>query len=170
MLCRTILRRASSRRSPGHRQEEGNWNPTRFPHCLTSQTRPHPSPNTHTPSSLWNLTQVKGLREYNLSKNVLYKSDLSKHLITTLKAGTTHYEQLKKKQFLLYSAEKDLKVGDHGYARRQPRAEFEEDELQRAEEDRPCSLCQHYKSQLEQQQQHTARLQREVSPFTGLTT
>lgn len=96
MLCRTILRRASSRRSPGHRQEEGNWNPTRFPHCLTSQTRPHPSPNTHTPSSLWNLTQVKGLREYNLSKNVLYKSDLSKHLITTLKAGTTHYEQLKK--------------------------------------------------------------------------
>ncbi|XP_046733134.1 THAP domain-containing protein 1 isoform X1 [Silurus meridionalis] len=59
-------------------------------------------------------------------------------------------------------AEKDLKVGDHGYARRQPRAELEEDELQRAEEDRPCSLCQHYKTQLEQQQQHTARLQREV--------
>ncbi|MCI4390529.1 hypothetical protein PGIGA_G00123550 [Pangasianodon gigas] len=59
-------------------------------------------------------------------------------------------------------AEKDLKVGDHGYARRQPRAEFEEDELQRAEEERPCSLCQHYKTQLEQQQQHTARLQREV--------
>ncbi|XP_046733136.1 THAP domain-containing protein 2 isoform X2 [Silurus meridionalis] len=58
--------------------------------------------------------------------------------------------------------EKDLKVGDHGYARRQPRAELEEDELQRAEEDRPCSLCQHYKTQLEQQQQHTARLQREV--------
>ncbi|KAF5908950.1 52 kDa repressor of the inhibitor of the protein kinase-like, partial [Clarias magur] len=59
------------------------------------------------------------------------------------------------------TAESDLKVGDHGYARRQPRAEFEEDELLRAEEDRPCSLCQHYKYQLEQQQQHTARLQRE---------
>ncbi|XP_060761616.1 THAP domain-containing protein 2 [Neoarius graeffei] len=58
--------------------------------------------------------------------------------------------------------EKDLKFGDHGYARRQPRTEFEEDELQRAEEERPCSLCQHYKTQLEQQQQHTARLQREV--------
>lgn len=63
---------------------------------------------------------------------------------------------------MLNSTEKDLKVGDHGYARRQPRAEFEEDELQRAEEERPCSVCQHYKVQLEQQQQHTARLQREV--------
>lgn len=58
-----------------------------------------------------------------------------------------------------------MKVGDHGYARRQPRAELEEDELLRAEEERPCSLCQHYKSQLEQQQQHTARLQREVQLF-----
>lgn len=67
---------------------------------------------------------------------------------------------------MLNSAEKDLKVGDHGYARRQPRAEFEEDELQRAEEVRPCSLCQHYKAQLEQQQQHTARLQREVRSLT----
>ncbi|TSO25250.1 hypothetical protein Baya_8873 [Bagarius yarrelli] len=58
--------------------------------------------------------------------------------------------------------EQDLKFGDHGYARRQPRTEFEEDELQRADEERSCSLCQHYKTQLEQQQQHTARLQREV--------
>lgn len=69
-------------------------------------------------------------------------------------------------QFLLNSAEKDLKFGDHGYARRQPQAEFEDDELQRAEEEQACSLCQHYKTQLEQQQQHTARLQREVSSFT----
>ncbi|XP_036412374.1 52 kDa repressor of the inhibitor of the protein kinase isoform X1 [Colossoma macropomum] len=60
------------------------------------------------------------------------------------------------------AAEKDLNVGDHGYARRQPRVDPEEEERQRAEEERPCSLCQHYKSQLEQQQQHTARLQREA--------
>ncbi|XP_015456474.1 THAP domain-containing protein 2 isoform X1 [Astyanax mexicanus] len=59
-------------------------------------------------------------------------------------------------------AEKDLNVGDHGYARRQPRVDPEEEERQRAEEEQPCSLCQHYKSQLEQQQQHTARLQREA--------
>ncbi|XP_007232178.1 THAP domain-containing protein 2 isoform X2 [Astyanax mexicanus] len=58
--------------------------------------------------------------------------------------------------------EKDLNVGDHGYARRQPRVDPEEEERQRAEEEQPCSLCQHYKSQLEQQQQHTARLQREA--------
>ncbi|XP_017561487.1 THAP domain-containing protein 2 [Pygocentrus nattereri] len=61
-----------------------------------------------------------------------------------------------------HEAEKDLNVGDHGYARRQPRLDPEEEERQRAEEERPCSLCQHYKSQLEQQQQHTARLQREA--------
>ncbi|KAI4904269.1 hypothetical protein NFI96_008561 [Prochilodus magdalenae] len=61
------------------------------------------------------------------------------------------------------AADKDLNVGDHGYARRQPRVDPEEEERQRAEEERPCSLCQHYKSQLEQQQQHTARLQREAS-------
>ncbi|XP_036412375.1 THAP domain-containing protein 2 isoform X2 [Colossoma macropomum] len=61
-----------------------------------------------------------------------------------------------------HEAEKDLNVGDHGYARRQPRVDPEEEERQRAEEERPCSLCQHYKSQLEQQQQHTARLQREA--------
>ncbi|XP_035383937.1 52 kDa repressor of the inhibitor of the protein kinase isoform X2 [Electrophorus electricus] len=58
--------------------------------------------------------------------------------------------------------EPDLKVGDHGYARRQPRVDLEEEGLQRLEEERPCCLCQHYRAQLEQQQQHTARLQREV--------
>ncbi|XP_012683402.1 THAP domain-containing protein 1 [Clupea harengus] len=59
--------------------------------------------------------------------------------------------------------EKDLNVGDHGYARRQPKLSPEEEAgLHRAEEERPCSLCQHYKAQLEQQQHHTARLQREV--------
>lgn len=60
--------------------------------------------------------------------------------------------------------EKDLNVGDHGYARRQPKLSVEEEAgLQTAEEERPCSLCQHYKAQLEQQQQQTARLQREAS-------
>lgn len=53
-------------------------------------------------------------------------------------------------------------MGDHGYARRQPPVDSEEDGVQRAEEERPCSLCQHYKTKLEQQQQHTVRLQREV--------
>ncbi|KAK7159213.1 hypothetical protein R3I94_005517 [Phoxinus phoxinus] len=58
--------------------------------------------------------------------------------------------------------EKDLNMGDHGYARRQPPVDSEEDGVQGAEEERPCSLCQHYKSKLEQQQQHTVRLQREA--------
>lgn len=64
----------------------------------------------------------------------------------------------------VFLVEKDLNVGDHGYARRQPKLSIEEEAgLQTAEEERPCSLCQHYKAQLEQQQQHTARLQREAS-------
>lgn len=54
-------------------------------------------------------------------------------------------------------------MGDHGYARRQPLVDSEEDGVQRADEERPCSLCQHYKTKLEQQQQHTVRLQREVT-------
>ncbi|NP_001243612.1 uncharacterized protein LOC100151273 [Danio rerio] len=58
--------------------------------------------------------------------------------------------------------EKELNMGDHGYARRQPPVDSEEDGVQRAEEERPCSLCQHYKTKLEQQQQHTVRLQREA--------
>ncbi|XP_016150513.1 52 kDa repressor of the inhibitor of the protein kinase [Sinocyclocheilus grahami] len=58
--------------------------------------------------------------------------------------------------------EKDLNMGDHGYARRQPPVDSEEDGVQRADEERPCSLCQHYKTRLEQQQQHTVRLQREA--------
>ncbi|KAL7851644.1 hypothetical protein AOLI_G00220000 [Acnodon oligacanthus] len=36
-----------------------------------------------------------------------------------------------------HEAEKDLNVGDHGYARRQPRLDPEEEERQRAEEERP---------------------------------
>ncbi|XP_050984617.1 THAP domain-containing protein 1 isoform X1 [Labeo rohita] len=58
--------------------------------------------------------------------------------------------------------EKDLNMGDHGYARRQPPVDSEEDGVQRVDEERPCSLCQHYKTKLEQQQQHTVRLQREA--------
>ncbi|XP_029105912.1 uncharacterized protein LOC108935153 isoform X1 [Scleropages formosus] len=61
--------------------------------------------------------------------------------------------------------EKEQNVGDHGYARRQPRGEAEEGEGgQRPDEERSCSLCQQYKAQLEQQQQQTARLQKEVGP------
>ncbi|XP_059357828.1 THAP domain-containing protein 2 [Carassius carassius] len=60
------------------------------------------------------------------------------------------------------SVEKDLNMGDHGYARRQPPVDSEEDGVQRTDEERPCSLCQHYKTKLEQQQQHTVRLQREA--------
>ncbi|KAK1790158.1 hypothetical protein P4O66_014081, partial [Electrophorus voltai] len=71
---------------------------------------------------------------------------------------------------VLNSAEKDLKVGDHGYARRQPRVDLEEEGLQRSEEEQPCCLCQHYRAQLEQQQQHTARLQREASVSFRLMT
>ncbi|XP_016330327.1 THAP domain-containing protein 1-like [Sinocyclocheilus anshuiensis] len=58
--------------------------------------------------------------------------------------------------------EKDLNMGDHGYARRQPPVDSEEDGVQRTDEERPCSLCQHYKTKLEQQQQHKVRLQREA--------
>ncbi|KPP74558.1 THAP domain-containing protein 1-like [Scleropages formosus] len=59
--------------------------------------------------------------------------------------------------------EKEQNVGDHGYARRQPRGEAEEGEGgQRPDEERSCSLCQQYKAQLEQQQQQTARLQKEA--------
>lgn len=63
---------------------------------------------------------------------------------------------------VIYLVEKDLNMGDHGYARRQPPVDSEEDGVQGSEEERPCSLCQHYKTKLEQQQQHTVRLQREV--------
>ncbi|XP_055722861.1 THAP domain-containing protein 1-like isoform X2 [Salvelinus fontinalis] len=59
--------------------------------------------------------------------------------------------------------ERDLNVGDHGYARRQPTLGMEEDadELHKAEE-RPCTHCQPYKILLEQEMQHTARLQKEA--------
>ncbi|XP_070974371.1 THAP domain-containing protein 1 A-like isoform X2 [Oncorhynchus clarkii lewisi] len=60
--------------------------------------------------------------------------------------------------------ERDLNVGDHGYARRQTTLGMEEDdadELHKAEE-RPCIHCQHYRTLLEQEMQHTARLQKEV--------
>lgn len=65
--------------------------------------------------------------------------------------------------FSVYLVERDLNVGDHGYARRQPTLGMEEDadELHKAEE-RPCTHCQPYKTLLEQEMQHTARLQKEV--------
>lgn len=62
-------------------------------------------------------------------------------------------------------AEKEQNLGDHGYARRQPKSEAEEAEgggAQRQDVERACAQCQQYKAQLEQQQLHTARLQKEV--------
>ncbi|XP_064197784.1 THAP domain-containing protein 1 [Anguilla rostrata] len=60
--------------------------------------------------------------------------------------------------------EKEQNLGDHGYARRQPKGDLEGGDPAglRLEEERPCSLCQQYKAQLEKQQQHTARLQKEA--------
>ncbi|XP_023671623.1 uncharacterized protein [Paramormyrops kingsleyae] len=64
-------------------------------------------------------------------------------------------------------AEKEQNLGDHGYARRQPKSEAEEAEgggggTQRQDVERACAQCQQYKAQLEQQQLHTARLQKEA--------
>ncbi len=75
----------------------------------------------------------------------------------------TTYEVTLCAYYVVNVVEKDLNMGDHGYARRQPLVDSEEDVVQRTDEVRPCSLCQHYKTKLEQQQQHTARLQREVT-------
>ncbi|XP_070830689.1 THAP domain-containing protein 2 [Chaetodon trifascialis] len=53
--------------------------------------------------------------------------------------------------------EKELNFGDHGYARRTPLPGLEEEEDQQ-----PCKQCQLLKKQLEQEMQHTARLQKEA--------
>ncbi|XP_036410649.1 THAP domain-containing protein 1 isoform X2 [Megalops cyprinoides] len=60
--------------------------------------------------------------------------------------------------------EKEQNLGDHGYARRQPKTDVEGGERggQGAEEEHPCSLCERYKALLEKQQQDTARLRREA--------
>lgn len=58
--------------------------------------------------------------------------------------------------------ERDLNVGDHGYARRQPLPGMEDGQADREDLEHPCTQCQMYKKQLEQEMQHTARLQREA--------
>lgn len=59
--------------------------------------------------------------------------------------------------------EKELNFGDHGYARRTPLPGLEEEDTDRtAEDQQPCTQCQLLKKQLEQEMQHTARLQKEV--------
>lgn len=64
--------------------------------------------------------------------------------------------------------EKELNFGDHGYARRTPLPGLEEEDAERtAEDQQPCTQCQLLKKQLEQEMQHTARLQKEVRCTNG---
>ncbi|KAF7655146.1 hypothetical protein LDENG_00059170 [Lucifuga dentata] len=59
--------------------------------------------------------------------------------------------------------DRELSFGDHGYARRTPLHGLEEEEADgKAEEQHPCTQCQLLKKQLEQEMQHTARLQKEA--------
>ncbi|KAM8850395.1 THAP domain-containing protein 1 [Spinachia spinachia] len=58
--------------------------------------------------------------------------------------------------------EKELTFGDHGYARRTPLPGLEEEGDGAAEDQQPCSQCHLLKKQLEQEMQHTARLQKEA--------
>lgn len=65
--------------------------------------------------------------------------------------------------------EKELNFGDHGYARRTPLPGMEEEDADRtAESQQPCTQCQLLKKQLEQEMQHTARLQKEVGKMLVL--
>ncbi|MEQ2195248.1 hypothetical protein XENOCAPTIV_009617 [Xenoophorus captivus] len=64
--------------------------------------------------------------------------------------------------FLVILVEKDLNLGDHGYARRNPLSGVEEEDGERTSENHhPCMQCQLLKKKLELEMQHTARLQRE---------
>ncbi|XP_072220753.1 THAP domain-containing protein 1 [Leuresthes tenuis] len=61
------------------------------------------------------------------------------------------------------TVEKELNFGDHGYARRTPLPGMEEEDGDRtADDQQPCTHCYLLKKQLEQEMQHTARLQREA--------
>lgn len=63
--------------------------------------------------------------------------------------------------------EKELNFGDHGYARHTPLPGLEDkDDDRAADEQQFCTPCQLLKKQLEQEMEHTARLQKEVGPFT----
>lgn len=65
--------------------------------------------------------------------------------------------------------EKELNFGDHGYARRNPLPGLEDEEADGSSEkqQQSCSHCQLLRKQLEQEVQHTARLQREVGGPTA---
>ncbi|CAL1580164.1 unnamed protein product [Knipowitschia caucasica] len=59
--------------------------------------------------------------------------------------------------------DKDLNMGDHGYARRNPLPGMDEEDGAGAREDQqPCTQCHLLKKQLEQEMQNSARLQKEV--------
>ncbi|XP_041848102.1 uncharacterized protein si:ch73-382f3.1 isoform X1 [Melanotaenia boesemani] len=58
--------------------------------------------------------------------------------------------------------EKELNFGDHGYARRTPLPGLGDEDADTAEDQQPCTHCHLLKKQLEQEMQHTARLQREA--------
>ncbi|XP_034743432.1 THAP domain-containing protein 1 B [Etheostoma cragini] len=59
--------------------------------------------------------------------------------------------------------EKELSFGDHGYARRtRLPGPVDEDADRTAEDRQPCTQCQLLKKQLEQEMQHTSRLQKEA--------
>uniref|UniRef100_A0A1A8ER85 THAP domain-containing protein 1 n=2 Tax=Nothobranchius korthausae TaxID=1143690 RepID=A0A1A8ER85_9TELE len=59
--------------------------------------------------------------------------------------------------------EKELNFGDHGYARRSLLPGMEEEDAERTDGDQHhCTQCQLLKKKLEQEMQHTARLQREA--------
>ncbi|KAJ0058963.1 hypothetical protein NL108_003302, partial [Boleophthalmus pectinirostris] len=58
--------------------------------------------------------------------------------------------------------EKELNVGDHGYARRNPLPGMDEEDGDCTREDQqPCTQCLLLKKQLEQEMQNSARLQKE---------
>lgn len=59
--------------------------------------------------------------------------------------------------------EKDLNVGDHGYARRNPLPGMEDDDGDCSREDnQPCPQCQLLKKQLEHEMQYSVKLKKEV--------
>lgn len=58
--------------------------------------------------------------------------------------------------------EKELNVGDHGYARRNPLPGMDDDDGDYREDQQPCTQCQLLKKQLEQEMQSSSRLQKEV--------
>lgn len=59
--------------------------------------------------------------------------------------------------------EKEQNFGDHGYARRNPLPGMVGDDAEKTGEDQqPCTQCHFLKKLLEQEMQHTARVQKEV--------